>query len=245
MTSFLVLRLAGPLMAFGDMAVDEKRPTAELPSQSMLTGLLANALGWRAREGERLNRLQDRLVFGARRDRTGETFTDYQNAHIRSDQAMWRFRTSGPLKRKGAGGYDNVQRYRRYISDGAVTVVLTLDPPDEFPTLEEARAAFTRPARPLFLGRVSCPPSGPLYRGETVTANSVPEALALAGASWERGSGDFLSEWPGEGPFAGPEVPGRLLERADLRDWLNNVHAGRRVVAQGVLSPDSFHAQEG
>ena len=41
----LILRLRGPLMAFGDVAVDEIRPTDLLPGLSEMTGLIANALG--------------------------------------------------------------------------------------------------------------------------------------------------------------------------------------------------------
>jgi CRISPR system Cascade subunit CasD len=244
MTEFMVLRLTGPLMVFGDVAVDENRPTAQLPSQSMLTGLVANALGWRAREGARLNRLQERIVYGARRDRVGETFTDYQNVHIAPGQTMWRFRTLGPLKRGGLK-YDNAQRWRDYVADGAVTVVLALVPGDEPPTLEAVRQAFLRPARPLFLGRVSCPPSGPLYRRENVVAASVPEALALV-PSLETPGGDFLAQWPGQGAFTGvTKESSRLVERADLRDWGNNFHQGRRIVAEGRLRPGLDRVEEG
>ncbi|HML52669.1 MAG TPA: type I-E CRISPR-associated protein Cas5/CasD [Solidesulfovibrio magneticus] len=244
MTEFLVLRLTGPLMAFGDVAVDEIRPTAVLPSQSLLTGLVANALGWRAREGERLNRLQERLVYGARRDATGVTFTDYQNAHISPGQTMWRYRTPGPLKRSGLK-YDNVQRWRDYVADGFVTVVLTFVPADENPTLAEVGQALRRPARPLFLGRVSCPPSCPLYREETVLAASVPEALAAVPAQGGLG-GDYLAQWPGDGPLSGPpSLAGRLVERTDLRDWGNDVHRGRRIVAQGCLRPARSGGEEG
>ncbi|EFL50712.1 CRISPR-associated protein Cas5 family [Solidesulfovibrio fructosivorans JJ]] len=244
MTEFMVLRLTGPLMVFGDVAVDENRPTAQLPSQSMLTGLVANALGWRAREGARLNRLQERIVYGARRDRVGETFTDYQNVHIAPGQTMWRFRTTGPLKRGGLK-YDNVQRWRDYVADGAVTVVLALTPEDEPPTLDAVRRAFLRPARPLFLGRVSCPPSGPLYRGKDVMASSVPEALALV-SSLETPGGDFLAQWPGQGTFSGvTDTSSRLVERADLRDWCNDLHQGRRIVAEARLRPEPNRAEEG
>ena len=64
----LILRLQGPLMAFGDMAVDEIRPTDTLPGLSQMTGLIANALGWTFQDRERLQRLQDRLRIAARED---------------------------------------------------------------------------------------------------------------------------------------------------------------------------------
>lgn len=236
MATFLVLRLQGPLMSFGSVSVDETRPTHQLPTQSQLTGLLANALGWRAREGERLNRLQERLVFGARRDRPGELLVDYQNAHIHKGEAAWRARTAGPLVRAGGDAYENVQRWRHYIADGRVTVVFTLDPAGEDPTLEMVSCALQRPARPLFLGRVGCPPSSPLHRGETVTADSVPEAL-LGVPPLGNDRNGLLAEWPARGALAGgPDLVRQVLERADLRDLVNNMHTGWRLVATGFLS---------
>jgi CRISPR system Cascade subunit CasD len=236
MATFLVLRLQGPLMSFGSVSVDETRPTHQLPTQSQLTGLLANALGWRAREGARLNRLQERLVFGARRDIPGELLVDYQNAHIHKGEAAWRARATGPLVRAGGDGYENTQRWRHYIADGAVRAVLTLEPADEEPTLDQVARALERPARPLFLGRVSCPPSFFLHCGETVSADSVPEALLRVpplGASRDA----LPAEWPARGALAGElGLARQVLERADLRDWVNNLHTGWRLVATGFLS---------
>ncbi|MGE4554304.1 MAG: type I-E CRISPR-associated protein Cas5/CasD [Desulfovibrionaceae bacterium] len=241
MARFLVLRLAGPLMSFGGVTVDENRPTHALPTQSQLTGLLANALGWRAREGERHNRLQARLVFGARQDRAGQVLVDYQNAHVSQREVAWRWRTDVPLVRSGGSAETNAQRYRHYIADGVVSVALTLDPADEAPRLDDLAAALLRPARPLFLGRVSCPPSGPIFTEEVVEADSLPEALRrmpLAARARPAAAGEFLAEWPARGAFAGDGTSVRqVVERADLRDWVDNLHAGWRLVATGVLAP--------
>ena len=65
----LILALESPLMAFGGETIDNLGVIRWFPSASMLTGLLANALGWRRIERERHQRLQDRLVFAARIDR--------------------------------------------------------------------------------------------------------------------------------------------------------------------------------
>lgn len=66
---WLVLRLEAPLLAFGGVTIDHVGITRDFPAQSMLTGLLANALGWERTEWEKHQALQDRLVFAARRDR--------------------------------------------------------------------------------------------------------------------------------------------------------------------------------
>ena len=46
----LILNLEAPLMAFGGETIDNHGVTRRFPSASMLTGLFANALGWRRTE---------------------------------------------------------------------------------------------------------------------------------------------------------------------------------------------------
>ena len=60
----LILNLESPLMAFGGETIDNLGVIRPFPAVSMLTGLFANALGWRRVERERHQRLQDRIDFG-------------------------------------------------------------------------------------------------------------------------------------------------------------------------------------
>ena len=83
MTRHLILHLEAPLMAFGGETVDNLGVIRSFPAVSMLTGLLANALGWRRVERQRHQDLQDRLVFAARMDREphgGLSLQDFQTA---------------------------------------------------------------------------------------------------------------------------------------------------------------------
>ena len=47
MARHLILNLESPLMAFGGETIDNYGVIRPFPAASMLTGLLANALGWR------------------------------------------------------------------------------------------------------------------------------------------------------------------------------------------------------
>ena len=58
----LILNLESPLMSFGGETIDNLGVIRWFPAVSMLTGLLANALGWRRVDRERHQDLQDRLV---------------------------------------------------------------------------------------------------------------------------------------------------------------------------------------
>ena len=79
----LLLRLEAPLMALGGPMVDQRGPTRRFPGLAMLTGLLANALGYDHAEAGRLNALQPRLIFAAAALRPGHVVADYQTRRPR------------------------------------------------------------------------------------------------------------------------------------------------------------------
>jgi CRISPR system Cascade subunit CasD len=85
MADYLRLVLEAPLLAFGGETVDARGVVADFPGASMLTGLLANALGWRRGDRDALARLQARLCYGARIDRDGTRLTDFQTAQLDDD----------------------------------------------------------------------------------------------------------------------------------------------------------------
>ncbi|MFJ5489297.1 type I-E CRISPR-associated protein Cas5/CasD, partial [Hansschlegelia beijingensis] len=129
----------------------------------------------------------------------------------------------------GAGTYASPHiRRRDYDCDMAVTVVLRLEPSDEAPTLYDVAAALMEPARPLFLGRKSCLPAGPIVpldpERRFVEAETLAAALAGVPAR-EPGDGRILL------PEEDPEAPGDELRWiTDARDWRSGVHAGSRRV---------------
>lgn len=222
----LILRLEGPLMSFGDTAIDEIRPTRLLPGRSLLAGLIGNALGLEHRDVEALQRLQERLLFAARLDRSGEAPIDYQTAELKQSDPMWTTRGVPAERAGGAGSYSGpALRYRHYRANSKVTVALTLDPLDEAPDLETVRGALVQPERPLFIGRKGCPPSRPLF-DRVVDAGSLVAALDQLG-----GNGRIETE------ALATEPEGRRLQVADRRDWRMGYHAGlshRRVLREGM-----------
>ncbi len=224
----LILRLEGPLMSFGDRAIDELRPTRRLPCRSMLTGLLANALGWDHRDVGALGRLQERLRFASRLDREGMALVDFQTAEIAKRDPLWTTRGVPAGRAGGEGSYSGpVLRYRHYRADALVTVALTLDPIGEAPDLDALATALRRPERPLFLGRKGCPPAGPILEVE-VEAASLVAALGQA-APLRR---DTRGEVPPDSLLIetedDPAEPDgqRVVEVADRRDWRLGFHTG-------------------
>jgi CRISPR system Cascade subunit CasD len=228
MASYLRLVLEGPLMAFGGEAVDSLGVIEAFPAASMITGLLANALGWQRHHRAALARLQQRLHYAARIDRECLFLTDFQTAQLGGSDQGWTTR-GAPEGRAGATyGSPHVRR-RDYDADKRVVVALRLDDAAEAPTLADLAAALDEPSRPLFVGRKSCLPSARINAG-TVEAESLPDALAslppldtatrlLLPSSEPQQDGDEERPW------------------SDQRNWRSGVHGGTRMIRIRHLPP--------
>jgi CRISPR system Cascade subunit CasD len=158
----LLLRLAGPLQAWGDASRFTRRDTGRYPTKSGVLGLLAAAEGRR-----RVDEIEDlaRLRFGVRVDQPGVLQRDFQTA-ISLDTGR-----SMPLS------------YRYYLADAVFVAGVEGDA-----ALVGALAdALEHPVFPLYLGRRSCPTSGRVSLG--VTEQQLEDALRdaeWAASTWYR-----------------------------------------------------------
>jgi len=134
--STLLLRLAGPMQAWGSSSRFARRRTDRAPTKSGVLGLLAAATGLR-----RTDPLEELLTlrFGVRIDQPG---------HIERD-----FHTARPVVGKPFPLTD-----RFYLTDAVFLAAVEGDNS----LIESLAEAVRRPAFPLYLGRRSCPPSGQL-----------------------------------------------------------------------------------
>ena len=236
---YLVLRLASPLIAFGGETIDNLGVIRDFPALSMVTGLLANALGWDRSEAKLHNRLQERLRMGCVLAPGAQRVQDFQTAQLGKDDKAW---TTWGEPESRAGGADTYKgphlRYRDYHADLCAWVALTLLPAQEAPTLDDIAAALDKPARPLFIGRKPCLPTNRLMAGWHSAANVhlALQAIVAEQASAHPGTG-WQAQWPdGEGMQPGD----RLLDVCDERNWISGIHGGWRPVRQAVLrSPET------
>lgn len=154
--STLLLRLAGPLQAWGTKSKFAYRFTDTQPSKSAILGLLAAADGRRRTEP-----IEDLLAlsFGVRLDHPGTVVRDFQTARSLDG------RKSFPLT------------YRYYLSDAVF--LAGVEGEDEL--IDRLASAIRQPAFPLYLGRRSCPPSRPIFMKVT----SFPIAEALRVEPWQ------------------------------------------------------------
>jgi CRISPR system Cascade subunit CasD len=234
-----ILRLDAPLLSFGTVMVDQHGFIDRFPGTSMLTGLLANALGWDHSDFDRLQILQERVQFAARWDVAPERIIDYHTVDLGQPgmaRPGWTTRGRPEHRAGGPARLGTHQRYRHYWMDGLMTVALAVGTGS--PDVDALVAALRRPARPIFLGRKTCLPARPLLDPRTpiVDAPDVLRALAHAPAWDRRGalsrSTTFEACWPAD--VAGP--PGAEVRRVfDLRAWADQLPAGSRWRAEGSI----------
>lgn len=231
MARHLLMRLRAPLIAFGGETIDNYGVIRDFPALSMVTGLLANALGWDRGDDANHNRLQERLVMGARLEADGERLVDFQTAQLQANDKGWTTRGMPEERAGGAGSYAGPHlRYRHYHADMDVLVAVRLQPADESPTLDELAAALDKPARPLFVGRKNCLPTDRLMAG-WIEADSILDALQRAEPIV---TDPVRAQWPdSEGRLTGQQD--RCLDVCDERNWTSGVHGGWRPVREGLI----------
>jgi CRISPR system Cascade subunit CasD len=157
----LLLRLSGPVQAWGTESRFEVRDTGLEPSKSGVVGLLAAALG-RRRDADVSDLAALRMA--VRADREPVTLRDFHTA-------------SGVARVAGreVSGYDRTTVSERfYLTDADFLVGLEGDPA----LLSALDAAVRRPRFPLSLGRRACLPSLPVaLPGSGVRPGSLEAAL--------------------------------------------------------------------
>ena len=230
MPRHLLIRLSSPLIAFGGEAIDNFGVIRDFPALSMVTGLMANALGWDRGDDLLHNRLQARLRLGARLEAPGSRLTDFQTAQLGAAEKAWTTWGTVEERRGGAAAYDSPHlRFRDYHADLTALLAVRLEPADEAPTLDDVAHALDRPQRPLFIGRKPCLPVGRLVAG-WIEADSVLQALQLAPLA--HAAAGMRAQWPdGEGQLPGD----RAMDVCDERNWTSGLHGGWRPVREGLI----------
>lgn len=229
----LILRLEAPIVAFGDVAIDERMPSARFPALSMVVGLIASAMGLTRRDVGRTQAIQDGILIASRLDRPGTRMEDYHTAQVYSSDKGWT--TRGRLaERAGKPTLEatTIVMHKEYIADPMVTMTV-----DAGGAADEIADALSAPARPLFLGRCCCPPTTEILRG-MIDADDVFDALCRAPADADLFHGvertlEVKAQWPAS-IAAGRTA--RLHSVSDVKDWRHRVHVGGRDVREGIIT---------
>ncbi|HVZ38486.1 MAG TPA: type I-E CRISPR-associated protein Cas5/CasD [Candidatus Kapabacteria bacterium] len=164
----LLLRLAGPMQAWGVQSRFEVRDTGTEPSKSGVIGLVCAALGI-----DRSDPIPEEirsLRMGVRVDREGQMRRDYQTT----------VRWAADRRTKGwkPGGTTLSERY--YLADASFLVGLEGEDAD---LLARIADALDHPHWPLCLGRRACPPSRPIRVQNGLREGALENVLAVS--AWE------------------------------------------------------------
>jgi CRISPR system Cascade subunit CasD len=167
MRKHLILKLQGPMQAWGRESFEGLRPSELFPGRSALLGLLGACLGIERTDREQQQALADSVAFAVRVDRQGQKMTDYHTVKdAREDY-------------RGLKSHDTIQTWREYWQDASYTVAVWNNEEPAI-SLETIEHAVRQPVYTPVLGRRSCPLGRPLF--ETVLlAESALSALAQTG----------------------------------------------------------------
>lgn len=198
MPSYLILRLDGPMQAWGSHTFEDYRPSNLFPTRSGLLGLLGACLGLERRDSLSLIELAESVEFAVRLDQ-GVPRPDTDRLVPKRSTKLPDYHTV--LDARKVDGSTNkfpVQSQREYLFDAAFTVAVG--------SRINARIALTRIAEALqcprftpVLGRRSCPITRPLLeQADPVGATDAKAALALFPPSGGLiyTEGDLISEQP-------------------------------------------------
>lgn len=134
----ILLKMAGPMQAWGTNSNFESRQTDRYPSKSAVIGLIAASLGLGRNSDEELSKFND-LDFGVRIDQPGRLLRDYHTA----------------AKVKANGAFDRTYVTNRYYIEDGVFVVALGHEDESF--MNEIETALRMPYFQQFMGRRSLP----------------------------------------------------------------------------------------
>jgi len=164
MRNFLILKLHGPMQAWGEHTFEGLRPSGNFPTRSGLLGLLGACLGIRRNEPDRLQQLSDSVGMSVRVDerknRIMVKITDY---HTVKDARV----EYGSLK-----SHETIQTWREYLLDAQFTVAVW-NHEGAVITLDEIEKRIKQPIFTPYLGRRSCPLTRPLIENRLSEKSSI------------------------------------------------------------------------
>lgn len=193
MGEYLILKLQGPMQAWGEHTFEGKRPSGNFPTRSALLGLLGACLGIRRDNRERLQQLADSVCFAVLKEerflikRNGRKVslpiikvTDYHTVQNAREDYV------------GLKSHETIQTWREYLFDAAYTVAVWNTAAATI-ALDEIEQSVKAPIFTPYLGRRSCPLARPLFAARLAgeSAQSVLRQVEpLGGTIYSEEQGD-------------------------------------------------------
>ena len=175
MMDYLVFRLYGPIVSWGEIAVGEARHTASYPGKSAICGLLAAALGVSRNE----EAVHQSLAYGycqaVKMIRAGHLLKDFHTIQAPDSVGKFRYRSRRDELVVGRDRLGTALSSREYRCDALSIVALRVQEGAPY-SLIELKEALMFPKFHLYLGRKSCPLAAPLHP-ELIESDGFRQAL--------------------------------------------------------------------
>ena len=186
MSMFLLFRLYGPMAAWGEIAVGERRHVQSYPSKSAIMGLVAAALGIRRDQETDHVELVESLGMAVKVDSRGQPLEDYHTAQVpKASHCKGRVFASRRDELNVTDDLNTILSRRDYRTDALATVALWAKVKQPPYTLDVLAKALHQPRFSLYLGRKSCPLALPL-QAQVVQAETLLQAFQT----------DCFAHWP-------------------------------------------------
>jgi len=180
MPRFLILRLDGPMQAWGTHTFEDFRPSNLYPTRSGLLGLLAACLGIERTNYAEQSRLAASVEFSVRVDSVVER-PGRNRPVAKPGVKLPDFHTVMDARKvDGSANKFPVVSRREYLFDAAFTVVVG-EREDAPYSLDQLAAALRRPCYTPTLGRRACPLTRPLLDMGPLEAENALVALRASG----------------------------------------------------------------
>jgi len=178
MPSYLILRLDGPMQAWGTHTFEDYRPSNLFPTRSGVLGLLGACLGLDRADIQGLEALAESVEFTVRLDTSAPRPGIDNFASKRGTKLSDYHTVLDARKVDGSTNRYPIQSQREYLYDAAFTVAIGSRPGARF-GLDRIAESLRRPRFTPVLGRRSCPLGRPLLeRPDCIDAANAIEALA-------------------------------------------------------------------
>ena len=180
MAEFLILKLQGPMQAWGEHTFEGTRPSGNFPTRSALLGLLGACLGIRRNEYVRLQQLADSVQFAVRKD-SRQVETLWGNTKTLSVIKMTDYHTVKDARKDyiGLKSHETIQTWREYLLDAEYTIAVWVNEGATV-SFSELESAVRKPVFTPYLGRRCCPLAQPLFK-QRVGADDALKALHSVG----------------------------------------------------------------
>jgi|SRR5579871_343979 len=189
--SVLLLRLEGPLQAWGSRARWDVRDTQPEPTKSGIIGLLGCAMGLPKGDPRLETELDTGLRFGVRVENPGRVLVDYHTITDYLPTAGREWKAAANQRSKSLERLQSdpdsrpatVVSPRAYLQDAAFLVTLE-ETGNHGTLLERCATAIQHPQWPLYLGRKACIPTRPIFERLADEYESIEDALRRHPWSW-------------------------------------------------------------